>query len=718
MAQAPQTFSESWYRVADQHVSLRPGVKVRRQQFRGELWYVLEDPFNNQFFRLRSAAHDFVVRLRADRTVQEVWQECLQRSPDAAPGQEEVIRLISQLYFANLLQYEMPADSARLFERYKRRREREAQSFWLNIMFARIPLLDPDAFLDRIKPVVRAVISPVALVIWLVVVGWGFNTVIDHFPELRLQSQRVLAPGNLFLLYLALIIVKSLHEFGHAFACKRYGGEVHVLGVMILIFTPTPFMDATSSWGFRSRRQRVLVGAAGMMVELFVASFAAFFWASSGPGTAHNLAYNIMFIASVSTVLFNGNPLLRYDGYYILSDLLDIPNLYQRSWQQLKFLAENYLFGTPHTESPTRSRREGAWLVVYGILSYLYRIIVFGGILLFLADRFLLLGIIMAAVCAISWVLVPVIRFVKYLAASPELERNRPRAIAVSLGLAAVVIGFLGVFPWPCHFRAPGILEAQQKSQVVNHTAGTVAVLQTRPGYWVKAGQPLFQLKNPNLDLRLEAARARYAQAEALRLLALQNNGANLKPVESEIAAVTKQLQRLAADRATLTVRAPQDGIWVAPQARDFLGRWLPRGTPLGLIVDPHSFYFTATVAQADGSWLFAHDIRGAEVRLRGQAGTQVNAGAVRIIPAGQSDLPSAALGWKAGGDVPVAPTDPQGVRTVEPFFEVKAQVPTDAPVALFHGRSGKIRFNLAPEPLLEQWYRRLRQLLQRRYKL
>lgn len=345
MADTPPTFSESWYRIADQRISLRAGVRVRRQFFRGEQWQVVEDPFCNQFFRLRPAAYAFVGRLRADRTVQQVWSECLEKDPDNTPGQEEILRLITQLYFANLLQYEAPMDSARLFERYQRRRGRETRSRWLNIMFMRIPLIDPDEWLNRWRGLARWLFSPFSLLIWLAVVGIGLQTAVNNFGLLRQQSQGVLAPGNLFLLYLGLVIIKALHEFGHAFACKRFGGEVHIMGIMLLIFTPTPYMDATASWGFRSRWQRILVGLAGMLVEVFMASLAVLVWANTGPGTLHNLAYNMIFVASVSTILFNGNPLLRYDGYYILSDLLEIPNLYQRAGQQLKFWVERYGFG-------------------------------------------------------------------------------------------------------------------------------------------------------------------------------------------------------------------------------------------------------------------------------------------------------------------------------------------------------------------------------------
>ena len=273
---------------------------------------------------------------------------------------------------------------------------------------------------------------------------------------------------QLFLIELIVIILSiSLHEFGHAIMCRRFGGEVHTMGVMFMVFTPMPYVDATSSWSFRSRWQRVLVGAGGMIPELFVAAGMIFVWANTGEGTLHSLAYNIMFVASVSTLLFNANPLMRFDGYYILSDLLDIPNLYFRSNQQLIYLIERFGFGGKKAESPAHSVREAWWLGVYGLAGHIYRTFVFAVILFFLSSRYLILGVIMAAVCFVSWIIMPVVRLVQYLSTSPRLERNRIRAVAVCAGVVAVVLTFLELIPFPNNFRAPGVLQATEHTIVV-----------------------------------------------------------------------------------------------------------------------------------------------------------------------------------------------------------------------------------------------------------
>ncbi len=718
MAEPQATFSESWHRVAGQRLCLGAGVKVRRQDFRGERWFVLENPLTNEFFRLTPAAYAFVARLDPRRTVEEVWQECLEKLPEEAPGQEAVLQLLAQLHLANLLHYATAANSGELFERYKKRQQREWRARLLNIMFLRFPLLDPDRFLVRTMPVLGKFISPLGALLWLAVLVAAVKVAAENWSALKQQGQGILAPGNLPLLYLGLVLIKAVHEFGHAYFTRKFGGEVHVMGVMLMIFTPVPYVDASSAWGFRSRGQRLLVGAAGMIVELFFAALLCFAWANTGQGTWHSLAYNMMFVASVSTLVFNANPLLRFDGYYMLCDWLEIPNLSRRASQQLRHACERWLFGLKKSESPARTRGESVWLSAYGIASGIYRVIVFGGILLVVADRFFLIGIVMAAVCFISWITVPVGKFIHYLAASPKLDRQRPRAISVSIGLVGLVIGLLQFAPFPSHFRAPGVIQAREWTQVVNESAGHVTELLAPAGKAVRRGQPLVRLHSPELEFELAQARASQVELETRLRTALARESADLKPLLGMLETATNRVAKLLADREALTVRARHDGLWVAPELNELAGRWLARGTPLGLLVNPAEFRFVATIKQEEADALFARKLTGAEVRLNGQAGVVILTRRWDVVPGGQSVLPSPALGWHGGGEMPVAMDDPRGVKSAEPFFEVQADLPLDMQAVFLHGRSGRIRFDQEPQPLLPRWFRGLRQLLQKRYQL
>ncbi len=718
MAQKSSTFSESWHRISDLKVSLRSTVKVRRQIFRGDLWYVLYDPFNNTFFRLRPAAYDFISRLRPDRTVESIWEESLKRNPGSSPGQEDVLQLLTQLYYSNLLYFKMPADSTKLFERYRKRRQREIRSKLLSIMFMRFPLLDPDKFLQGVLPLIRPLVGFLGAACWLVVMGIAAKLVFDRFDQVTEQIQGILAPDNLLLLYAGMVVVKTLHEFGHALVCKRYGGEVHTMGVMLLIFTPLPYMDATSSWSFRSLWQRALVGGAGMITELFVAGLATIVWANTGVGTLHSLAYNIMFIASISTLIFNGNPLLRFDGYYILSDLLDIPNLSTRAMQHLRHLAERYLFGYRESISPSQSGKEAFWLTVFGILSGIYRVIVFTGIILFVADKFLLAGLLMALLCIISWGIVPIFRLLKYLATSPRLAKTRARAILVSLCITVGITFLLGMLPMPNRFRSPGLVEAVHYVRVVNHAPGLVAKLLVPPGTWVKAGTALIELENQELHMETNRLQAQKSEALALQMRAMSKAVEDLKPIQKRLETIEEKLANLRQQKKDLVVRARQDGLWVVPLANEIEGQWVPKGSLMGEIVDNRSFRFSSVVSQDDAANLFVDKIQKTEVRLFGQEGANLAVSQFKIIPFQHDQLPSAALGWMGGGEVAVSLSDDTGVQASEPFFLIFAELESDQNALFLHGRSGKIRFSLNKEPLAVQWGRSFRQLLQKRYQI
>jgi putative peptide zinc metalloprotease protein len=713
-----KTFSEVWYRVAGQSVVLAPQVRIRKQVFRGEIWYLVEDPFNNSFYRLRPEAYAFVGRLSKDRTVEEVWRECLERDPDGAPGQEEVIQLLGQLHHANLLHGSLPPDHVRIFERYRKRRQRERQFVWRHLMFARFPLWDPDAFLVRTLPLVRWVFRPWAIVLWIGVMALAVKQLLENSAGLGAQAMNLLAFENLLLLYAAVVIVKTLHEFGHAYTCRLLGGEVHTMGLMLLVLSPLPYMDATASWAFRERWKRVAVASAGMVVELFIAALAALFWVAAAAGPWRDLAFNIMMVASVSTLVFNLNPLLRYDGYYILADLLDVPNLHTRGQKHLRHLCERYLFGLRKSRSPATSGTEAFWLTTHGILAGLYRFVVFASIIFFVGTHYLLLGLLIALVCIISWLVIPLGKFIKYLTAGPSLQRNRTRALLVTLGLAGTAGMLLAGVPLPQSMRAPGVLRAETFAEVATGAPGTIERILVESGSRVEQGTPLLEMANPELEKERAAVVARERELRVLWRRALMDSASELAAIEQAQAALAGRRERLEERLAALTVRAPIAGIWTVPRSAQLVGAWLDRGSGIGHLIGERSFVFSAIVSQRSVSRLFANETGRGRIRLAGRSGESLAVERVVFIQAEQQRLPSAALGVAAGGSLGVQPADGAGVRATESFFEVRAfPVAGHSPVAL-HGLTGALRFQLPPEPLLPRILRRLQQLFQTHFSL
>lgn len=720
------TFSESWYRVADLRPRLRSTVQVHRQHFRGCMWHVLQDPASNQFYRLNEPAYRFVAMLDGRRTVAEVWDICNERLGDEAPTQGEAIQLLGQLYTSNLLLAELPPDVEGMFKRYQKRRGREVRGYLTNFLFIRIPLIDPDRFLQRWVGIVGKVFSKPGFVAWLVLMAVGIYHVAGNTGELFSRAGGILAVANLPLLYVALVLVKVVHEFSHSFACKQFGresgtgGEVHVMGVMLLVFTPLPYMDASSAWALRSKWHRVVVGSAGMFAELAVAAVAAVVWARTGGGTINAICYNTMFIAGVSSLLFNGNPLLRYDGYYILSDLVEIPNLAQRSKEYIYYLVKRYVWRVHSAHNPAHTAGERGWFVFYGIAGTLYRAFILSAILIFIAGQFLMLGAVLAVAAFVLWVCVPLGKFVHYLATSNELLRIRGWATASTAGVVVALLAGLAVVPAPDHVRVEGVVEPAELAIVYARADGWVTDYLPTDSRADPRGRPLVVCENPLLLARLEELEAEQRRLEVRRRLAREQEGPAAEQIVAErLAAVVEQTTRLREQLDALSIRAPRAGTWIAPNIDRLLNGYLRRGDAVGLVAKLDELIIRAPAGQDTAALLISEaDAENVEIRPRGRPDLQVSGRITQFLPAGSRRLPSPALGYAFGGPIETLADETEGLRAAQRLFELRISPQSGSKGVLRPGQRVVVRIKLPDKPLLAQAKRALLQLAQRRFSI
>ncbi len=716
---AGATFSDSWHRIAEARVGLLPTVEVRKQRYRTRDWYVLQDTFTQKFFRVTPAAWGFLARLVPGHTVDAVWREYVRDHADVAPGQEEVVQLLSQLNAANLLYFRHQPDSDGLFQRAETRRKRELQGKLMAFLYLRFPLVNPDPWLNRIRPLIHLLLHPVMALVWLAVVVLGGLAALGQRDALVDGADGLLSLSNLPWLYVSLAGLKLFHELAHAFVCKRFGGQVHTLGVMLLIFTPLPYMDASASWSFRSRWQRALVGGAGMIIELFLAAVAALVWVNTGDGLVHSLAFNVMVVGSISSLVFNGNPLLRFDAYYILIDILDIPNLFQKSAQQWLYFGDRYLLGNPAAQSPAEDGFEWFWMTVYGLLSYLYRLLITSGVVLFVLDQWFVVGLAMLAVAIYTLVGMPLYKFYQYLS-GPRVQRNRTRAWLVSAGVFVAIVGIVGFLPLPSAIKATGVLEAEQVSPLYSGADGWLETLEVDNGDTLKRGQVIARLVNPDLEHDLEVTRQQLAETDLLYRQALRNTLSDLNPLRERKVALHARLHELETVHRELVVVAPYAGRWLAPTLHEQRKTWIRRGANIGQIVSEQGYRFTAVVTQEDARNLFSARHQGIEMRLTGQVDHVIPLHEITLIPYQRQELASPALGWMGGGEYATQHDDQSGRRTTESFFELRALVPTAslAGAAVLHGLTGRVRIPLAERSLYARAHEGLLQLLQKRYKL
>ncbi len=716
---AGATFSDSWHRIAEARVGLLPSVQVRKQRYRNQDWFVLQDTFTQKFFRVTPTAWDFLARLAPSRTVDEAWREHVRDYAETAPGQDEVVQLLSQLSASNLLYFRHQPNSSGLYQRAEMRRKKELQGKLMAFLYVRFPLVNPDAWLNRIRPLINFLLHPVMALLWLTVVILGGMAALGQREGLINGAEGILSLSNLPWLYLSLAGLKLFHELAHAFVCKRFGGEVHTMGVMLLIFTPLPYMDASASWSFRSRWQRALVGGAGMIIELFLAAIAAMVWANTGDGLVHSLAFNIMVVGSVSSLLFNGNPLLRFDAYYVLIDLIDIPNLYQKSGQQWLYFADRYLMGSTEARGPAQDRWEWGWMTSYGLLSYFYRLLITFGIVLFVLDQWFVIGLLMLAVAFYTLVGMPLQKFYVYLS-GPRVHRNRGRALLVSATLTAAVVGLVGWLPLPSAIKANGVLEAEQSTPLFSGADGRLVELSVENGVSLRRGDVIARLHNPDLEHDLEVTRQQLAEIDLLYRQALRGALFDLAPLRQRKEALYARQRELEVLRRELVVLAPQTGRWVAPSLHEMRETWIRRGEKLGEIVAEQGYRLTAVVTQEDARALFEARPQAAELRLTGQAEQVIGVRDISLIPYQRQVLASPALGWMGGGELATQHEDPSGQKTTESFFELRALVPAEALVGVtaLQGLTGRVRIPLRDRSLYARLHESLLQLLQKRYKL
>lgn len=710
-------FNDSWHLIAGLHVCLAPSVVVQPQKLRGQLWFTLKDPFNENFYKVTKENFQFLKYLTTDKSIQQVWEQYVEDYPEQAPSREEVTLIIAQLHGANLLFFDNDADNYEIVNYIKDQERKELYSKLTSLLYFRLPLWNPNAFLTKVNNWTAQIPAMPVIVLWAMVLlagGWAFLT---HLGAIYDKAQGIISLSSLPWLYLCLSIMKMIHEFSHGLLCKRYGGNVKKVGLMFLLFTPLPYVDVTSSWSFKNRWQRIWVGAAGISIELFIAAIAAIIWSNTGPGLLNSVCFNLMLIGSVSSLVFNGNPLLRFDAYYVLSDYLEIPNLYQKAQLECRYLAEKYLLRAKNSIPPTHDPKESAILVSYWVASFIYLMIVSFGISLFLLDHWFPLGLVSITALVLTKFLFPYVKLVKYISHSPTMAH---RTWACSLVVGVPLLLLLGAIyiPFFNSIKAPGSIETENSRIYYNVTDGKLDHLDVSSGDHVKAGQTLMVLDNPDLMMEKIIKQDELEESDIRHRIALFQAPDEIASSSQNYAGLQDELNEIKRKLNLLTVKATHDGIWVAPDLFEYKSDWIRRGKVLGHVISEGHLRFSAIITQEQANELFKNKLSKGELKLEGQSAQTLAVSDLNIVPYRSDILPSAALGWAGGGDIPTNVNDRDGIQTRESFFYLHGNLPVDLPENLlaFQGLSGVLLVELPPIPLASQLNMFFRQLIQKRY--
>jgi len=709
--------STSWFNVAHLRPRLRGHVRVRRHRYRGAIWYVLDDGAAGRVHRFPRGAYLLVGRLDGEHTVEELWNRLVDEIGEEAPTQDDVIAALGQLHGADLLSSDVAPDTAELFVRQKKQRRQVWMQNLKSPMSLRIPLVDPERFLTRAMPWVRPLFSWAGALLWLGVVIPALVLVGRHWDELTGNlADRVFAADNLLIMALVYPLVKTVHELGHGLAAKAFGREIREMGIMMLVMFPVPYVDASGASALGSKWQRALVGAAGMIAELFLAALAMFVWTLLEPGTARAAMFNVMLIAGISTVLVNGNPLLRFDGYYILADLTEIPNLGSRSNKYWAHLIDRHVFRTYATKPFEATPGEKRWFLFYAPAAFAARMTMLMGIALMVAERFFVVGVLIALWTLWTGVGLPVWKMFAHVFTSPQLHRNRRRAVQLTLGIVGVLAVALFAVPAPHHATTQGVVWLPEEAHVRAGSDGTIVRIAAREGAQVRAGQILVESAHPVLETEVErlGGRLRELQAEAdAELLGdrvkREVSTLDLQEAQRELAI---QRQRY----GELRVPALADGRFVlaAAPAADLPGRYVKKGDLIGYVTPPRAEVARIAVGQDDIDLVREH-MNGLEFRLANMPGRTFEGEIVRAVPGGTHELPSPALAASNGGLFALDPRETEGARALDRVFLFDVALPRELRQVPF-GTRVHVRFQLDWEPLGWQLTRRLRQMLLARF--
>ena len=709
----PKTlFSASWYRVAGFKPRLRTHVQIHRQRVRGQTWYVLQDEQSGQFHRLSSAAHWMVCMMDGRRTMRELWEGlgARMREGEEQPTQDEIVRLLAQLHHADLLSGSVPPDMAELSERWRKHRRRELMTRMMNPMAVRIPVFDPERFLVLTAWLVRPMFTVVGFSVWALIVAAGVLLAYMHWEALSSDAfATAFSAQNLLLIACVYPLVKAIHEFGHAYAVKIWGGEVHEMGVMFLVLMPVPYVDASAASAFQDKWRRALVASAGIMVEALLAALAIIFWVLAEPGPARALAFNVALIAGVSTALFNGNPLLRFDGYYALCDVSEIPNLGTRANRYFFYLARRLMFGIRGEDSPAVAPGEPQWFFVYAIASFLYRMFIMLTIALFIASKLFFIGVALALFAIAHSIVWPVLKGVHYIATSATLRHHRKRGLAVLAVLAASAALVVFAVPLPYSTLAQGVVQPPDNARIHALTNGFVTGLLVAPGTHVEPGEPLIAMESLSLAGQLATQRA------ALRELEVRHAAANVED-RTEARQLEEQIQHARADvalierrQADLTIKAPGAGRFIVSGTADWPGRYVGQGALLGYVL-AHADPVARVVVGQDRVDLVRKHTRAVAVRRVEDPSTVIESRIVQEAPMAQRRLPSAALATSGGGDIVVDPTNTAEAQALEGLFSFDLAL-DGAPGEHYVGSRVHARFDHGTAPLARSLFRAARQL-------
>jgi putative peptide zinc metalloprotease protein len=650
---------ESTLEFGQARLKLRESLRFDMRQSGDAVAWICEDEVTGRFFQLGIPQYTFLSMLDGKRTVSTALMKTATLLRENAIEESDAASLCKWAIESGLIETETGNSAARREEQHKQQRKQQLVS-WLNPMMLRIPLFDPDRIMTRLENLLGFLVSPAGLLIWLVVVITGFFQLLIHWDEFFTERVNSFSATDFVWIVLTSVVLKIIHEIAHGVVCKKYGGRVKSCGILMLLMIPMPYVDVTSSWRFPGKWQRILTAAAGMLAELFIASIACFVWASSAPGPLQYHAGNVIITATLLTLLFNINPLMRFDGYYMLSDWLEIPNLATHGRQWLKGACKRLYFGTKATAVKETGLR--AFIVkAYGVLAMLWFFSIAIGLSIGASSLLEGFGLIVAMIGLLMWVGIPLWKLARFVIEGTETEKpNRIWFATASVITAACLVGFLVFCPAPSVVSAPVVVDYDPLEVIRTKANGFANTIHVKDGDHVEQGDLLITLENPELELELKSLLIdiRISKIRVQALLSRERLGEMILEQES-LDSMENRRKELVDQISNLRVVATGSGTVLAAELAAAEGRFFQQGDEVLSIGSPTGIHAVALTRQQDIAWIEQNPEANVELRIWGRSHDAVIDGQIKHVnPRARDDLPHEAFAASAGGPLAVVPRE------------------------------------------------------------
>ena len=720
----------------------RPDLTARRQTYLGQSYWVVKEPIGLNYFRFQDEEYELLQKIDGNTSLNELkdWFEAT--FPPQKITLEELQNFIGMLHRSGLVIADVPGQGKQLKKRRDERKQKELLGALTNILCIRFKGIDPERFLNWLHPKVSWLFSLPAFIFSIILAISALTLVtvqFDVFYSKLPDFQSFFSPTNALWLMVILGLTKALHELGHGLSCTHFGGECHEMGLMILVLTPCPYCNVSDSWMLPNKWKRAAIGAAGMYVEVIIASIATFIWWFTLPGLLNMLCLNIIFISSVTTIMFNANPLLRYDGYYILADVMEIPNLRQKATTILSRKAADWFLGIEPPDDPFLPQRNQIFFALYSIAAGIYRWFVLFSILWFMHQiwkpyRLDVIGYAIISVSLIGLIGMPIYKITKFFYVPGRMHKVKKPRFYMSLAGLAGIIAFILFVPLPHSVICSLEVRAHDADHVYVEVPGLLEEVYIKPGDKVTAGQELAKLENIEMQIqtvKLHGEKDEYeVELKSLERQRYEDIEASTKiqQLQESIAKTSDQIKEQASEADRLTLRAPQAGTVMPPPWRPNkpgpdgqlpawsgsplqkknLGAPLDEGTVFCLVGDPKKMEAVLYVDQGDID--FVGIDQEVEIKLD-ELPFQTFTGTIKDVAPSESKYSPERLSTKAGGELATR-TDASGAE--KPMSTAyQSLVLLDDPDGLLRtGLRGRAKIHTAPQTLGQRIKRIINQVI------